>query len=151
VHLELFPLVPENWRDKALEAKWERIHALRRVILGALEEARMRKEIGSSLEADPMLFVSDPELLSALEGVDMAEVCITSGMDIRPYVLAPDPAFRILQEAEAAVFVQRAEGRKCARSWKYSTEVGSDPEYPDLTPRDAEAMREYDAAKQAAE
>ncbi len=151
VHLELFPLVPESWRDKALEAKWERVYALRRVALGALEEARMRKDIGASLEARPVLFASDPDLLAALDGVDMAEICITSGFEVRPYALAPDSAFRLAQEAEAAVVVERAPGRKCARSWKYSGEVGSDPEYPELTPRDAEAMREYDAARQAAE
>jgi isoleucyl-tRNA synthetase len=151
VHLELFPVVPKAWRDKALEAKWERVHRLRRVVLGALEEARMRKEIGSSLEASPVLFLSDPVLLAALEGVDMAEVSITSGFALRPYALAPDTAFRLPQEAESAVVVERAPGKKCARSWKYSTEVGSDLAYPDLTPRDANAMREYDAARQAAE
>ena len=151
VHLELFPMVSKAWRDKALEAKWDRVHKVRRVVFGALEEARMAKAIGSSLEAVPVLFLSDPELLAALDKVDMAEVCITSGFEVRPYVLAPDSAFRLLQEAEAAVVVERAPGKKCARSWKYSTEVGSDPDYPDVTPRDAEAMREYDAAKQAAE
>ena len=151
VHLELFPMVPKAWRNGALEAKWERVHTIRRVVLGALEEARIRKEIGSSLEASPVLFLSDPELLAALDQVDMAEICITSGFEVRPYKLAPDSAFCLASEAEAAVVVERAPGRKCARSWKYSTEVGADPDYPDLTPRDAEAMREYDAAKQAAE
>ena len=151
VHLELFPMVAKEWRDEALEAKWERIHGVRRVVLGALEELRMRKEIGSSLEASPVLFLSDPERLAALEEADMAEVCITSGFQVRPYAEAPDDAFRLPQEADAAVVVEQAAGTKCARSWKYSTEIGADPDYPDLTPRDAEAMREYDAAREAAE
>jgi isoleucyl-tRNA synthetase len=43
-----------------------------------------------------------------------------------------------------------AEGRKCARSWKISPDVGSDPAYPDITPRDAAAMREWDARRGAA-
>src|SRR5690606_4182624 len=55
VHLELFPDVPATWRDEALEARWEKVRDLRRVVTGALEEARNRKEIGSSLEASPML------------------------------------------------------------------------------------------------
>jgi isoleucyl-tRNA synthetase len=42
-----------------------------------------------------------------------------------------------------AVTPARAQGRKCARSWKISPEVGDDREYPDLTPRDAAAMREW--------
>ena len=45
-----------------------------------------------------------------------------------------------------AVEVRLAEGTKCARSWKILPSVGSDPEYPDVTPRDAEALREWDAA-----
>jgi isoleucyl-tRNA synthetase len=45
-----------------------------------------------------------------------------------------------------AVEVRLAKGKKCARSWKILTSVGSDPEYPDVTPRDAEALREWDAA-----
>jgi isoleucyl-tRNA synthetase len=42
-----------------------------------------------------------------------------------------------------------ASGRKCARSWKITEDVGSDPEYPDVTPRDAQAMREFLAATQS--
>jgi isoleucyl-tRNA synthetase len=44
-----------------------------------------------------------------------------------------------------------AEGRKCARSWKILTSVGSDPQYPDVSPRDAQALREWDAMAKAAE
>ncbi|MNL68503.1 hypothetical protein D3C87_1932390 [compost metagenome] len=39
-----------------------------------------------------------------------------------------------------------AEGKRCARSWKVLPEVGSDPEYPDVSPRDAQALRERTAA-----
>lgn len=42
--------------------------------------------------------------------------------------------------------VTRAEGKKCARSWKVLPSVGSDPRYPDLSPRDAEAVAAWDAA-----
>jgi isoleucyl-tRNA synthetase len=42
--------------------------------------------------------------------------------------------------------VRRAEGRKCARSWRISPSVGSDRDYPDVTPRDAAALRELAAA-----
>ena len=53
--------------------------------------------------------------------------------------------------AGVAVIPGRAEGSKCARSWKILPEVGSDPDYPGLTPRDAEAVRQFDARSQAAE
>jgi isoleucyl-tRNA synthetase len=44
-----------------------------------------------------------------------------------------------------------AQGTKCARSWKILPSVGTDPEYPDVTPRDAQALREWTAAHAAAE
>ena len=45
--------------------------------------------------------------------------------------------------AGVAVVSERARGRKCARSWKISEDVGADPEFPDITPRDAQAVREW--------
>ena len=50
-----------------------------------------------------------------------------------------------------AVVVNLAEGRKCARSWKISHDVGADPQYPDVTPRDAQALREWETMRKAAE
>jgi isoleucyl-tRNA synthetase len=44
-----------------------------------------------------------------------------------------------------AVEPLRAEGRKCARSWRILPEVGSDPRYPDLSLRDADAVAAWDA------
>ena len=46
---------------------------------------------------------------------------------------------------------RRRNDRRCARSWKILPEVGSDPDYPDLSLRDAAAMREFDPRAQAAE
>jgi isoleucyl-tRNA synthetase len=44
-----------------------------------------------------------------------------------------------------AVVVEQAVGTKCARSWKILPTVGDDPEYPDVSPRDAQALREWKA------
>jgi isoleucyl-tRNA synthetase len=144
VHLMPLAAPPAEWRDDALAAKWDKLRELRRVVTGALEiERQEKKSIGSSLEAAPVLFLSDKDFADALSGADMAEICITSGFEVRPYTAAPDHAFR-LDGIEAAVEVQLAQGRKCARSWKIATAVGSDPEFPDITPRDAEAVREWD-------
>jgi isoleucyl-tRNA synthetase len=49
-----------------------------------------------------------------------------------------------------AVEPRLAEGKKCARSWKISAAVGNDPQYPDVAPRDAQALREWDAMRKAA-
>ena len=146
VHLEQFPKIPAPWRDEALAAKWEKIRRLRLVVTGAIEIARANKEIGSSLEANPRVFVADPAYLSALEGVDFAEICITSDVAIEPSAPAPDNAFRLSDTPGVAVMVERAGGIKCARSWKYFDPATADPAFPDVTPRDAEALRELKAA-----
>ena len=81
-------------------------------------------------------------------GVDFAEVCITSGIEIRRGEGRPTPSAST-RSSGVAVVPRLARGRKCARSWKITPEVGADPEYPDVTPRDAAALREWDAKRAA--
>jgi isoleucyl-tRNA synthetase len=146
VHTQLFPETPADWQDDALAVKWRTIRNVRRVVTGALEIERAAKRIGSSLEAAPIVSIEDAEIHAALQDIDFAEVCITSDIDIRAGQ-GPADAFRLDEAAGIAVVPERAEGRKCARSWKISPLVGSDPEYPEVTPRDAQALRELGAAE----
>jgi isoleucyl-tRNA synthetase len=150
VHLELFPELPSAWRDEALAEKWRKVRTVRRVVTGALEIERAHKRIGASLEAAPIVYVSDPDLFAALVGVDLAEVAITSAATLVQGDGLPG-AFRLDDVKGVAVEVQLAEGRKCARSWKILPSVGSDPAYPDVSPRDAKALREWEAMRKAAE
>ena len=145
VHLQLFPTIPAQWRDDALAEKWRKIRTVRRVVTGALEIERAGKRIGSSLEADPIVHVSDPDLFAAMVDVDLAEICITSAATLVSDE-GPADAFRLPDVNGVAVVAKLAEGTKCARSWKVSPAVGSDPEYPDVTPRDAQALREWHTA-----
>ena len=59
---------------------------------------------------------------------------------------APADAFRLDDVAGVGVLFAKAEGTRCARSWKVTPDVGNDPDYPDLSLRDAQAMRERKAA-----
>src|SRR5258708_364377 len=63
VHLEGFPEIPAAWRDDTLARVWGDIRRVRRVVTGALEIERADKRIGSSLEAAPAIYISDPALL----------------------------------------------------------------------------------------
>jgi len=144
VHLTLFPDGLEAFRDDALAAKWETIRNVRRVVTGALEVERAAKRIGSSLEASPVAYVSDRALLAILFDVDLAEVCITSNYEVREGE-PPPTAFRLNDVPGVGVVVEKAKGIKCARSWKILPTVGEDPEYPDVSPRDAQALREWKA------
>jgi isoleucyl-tRNA synthetase len=141
VHLEQFPTVPAEWRNDALAEKWRKIREVRKVVTGALEIERKEKRIGSSLEAAPAVHVADPDLLQALNGQDFAEICITSGIEVDGGE-GPEDAFRLPDVAKVSVVTKLAEGRKCARSWRITTDVGSDPLYPDVSARDAAALRE---------
>ena len=144
VHLELFPDIPPGWRDEALAEKWRRVRQVRRVVTGAIEVERTAKRIGASLEAAPVIHVADPQLLAALDGVDLAEVAITSAATVLPGE-GPKDAFRLDDVPGVAVEPVLAQGRKCARSWKILPTVGTDPDYPEVSPRDAQALREFDA------
>ncbi|MBX5144622.1 isoleucine--tRNA ligase [Rhizobium lentis] len=141
VHLEQFAPVAKEWRNDALAEKWKKIRAIRSVVTGALEIERKDKRIGSSLEAAPVVHVADAELRKALEGQDFSEVCITSDITIKADA-GPAEAFRLADVPDVAVVPKLAEGVKCARSWRITTDVGSDPDYPDVSARDAAALRE---------
>jgi isoleucyl-tRNA synthetase len=145
IHIEQFPAIPAAWRDDQLAKTWETIRMLRLAVTGAIEIARAEKQIGSSLEAAPRVYLSDPEHLKALEGIDFAEVCITSDIVIEFGTPAPEKAFRLAEAPDVGVVVERAQGVKCARSWRYFDASTALPDFPDVTPRDAEALRELRA------
>ncbi len=148
VHLREFPKLPDTWLDDKLDARWEKVREVRKTVTGALEVARRDKVIGSSLEAAPKVFIADPDLAAAVRGIDMAEVSITSDIEITE-ADGPADAFRLDEVKGVAVVFAKAEGNRCARSWRILPEVGTDPDYPDLSLRDAQAMRELKAAGQA--
>ena len=133
VHLMPFAQAPDEWRDDALAAKWETIRNVRSVVTGALEIERANKTIGSSLEAAPKVHVGrGSEEANALQGCDFAEICITSSIEVTEG-----------DDSNVAVTFAKATGAKCARSWKISKDIGTDKDFPDITPRDAEAVREW--------
>ena len=144
IHLEQFETVPASWRDEQLAEKWRKVRQVRRVITGALEIERAKKAIGASLEAAPTVYIADPALAEAVRGLDLAEICITSGIAVVEGE-APQEAFRLDEVAGVGVVPGLAGGRKCARSWRFTDDVGSDPAFPDVSARDAAALRELQA------
>ncbi|TDW36690.1 isoleucyl-tRNA synthetase [Rhizobium azibense] len=141
VHLEQFPAIPPEWKNEALAGKWKKVRAIRSVVTGALEIERKDKRIGSSLEAAPVVHVTDSVLRAALDGLDFSEICITSDIAVDG-AEGPAEAFRLPEVPGVSVEPALAEGTKCARSWRITKDVGSDPQYPDVSARDAAALRE---------
>ena len=91
-----------------------------------------------------MVYVQNPEYLAAMEGLDLAEIAITSQASLVDGP-APAGAFMLDDVNDIAVVSALAEGTKCQRSWKVSKDVGADPRYPELSPRDADAVAYLDS------
>ena len=121
VHLRLFPEIPEAWRNDALAGKWATVRRLRRVVTGALEIERQKKNIGSSLQANPVIY-ADSEYRDAMRGLDLAELSITSDASFGE----GDRRDGFSLEDVPGVWVVSglAEGGKCERCWKLLPEVG---------------------------
>jgi isoleucyl-tRNA synthetase len=134
IHLSSLPDVPAAWRDDALAAQWAGIIAARSVVTGALEPRRADKTIGASLEASPVVHVADTALAAALQSIDFADVCITSGIEVKAGA-APAGAFTLGEVPGVGVVFAKAEGAKCTRCWRYMPDHGSVTAHPDLCGR----------------
>ena len=144
VHEMQFLETNTEWYNEDLFLKWEKIRLIRKVVTGAIELERKEKRIGSSLEANPKIFISNPEYIKLFQNIDLPEVFITSQAEII-FEKAPKGSFSIEEIKDVAVVCGVAQGNKCNRSWKVLPEVGTDKEYPDLSLRDAAVMREINA------
>ncbi|RAN39525.1 isoleucine--tRNA ligase [Hyphomonas sp. GM-8P] len=145
VHLLLFPETPEGWKDEKLAERWAKIFTVRRVVTGALEVERREKHIGASLEAAPVVHIADEELVKAFEGEDPADLFITSGAELVNTLEGKGGGFTLDDTPGVVVYPGKAEGIKCRRSWKYFDPALADPAFPDITPRDALAVKAWDA------
>jgi len=128
----VIPDTPADWRNDAEAARWTGVQAVLEVVNEALETARRDKRIGGALDAWPVV-AGPAEAFAPFEGLDPAEVFRTSGAELVPGGEA------------VTVDVRLAEHPKCARSWRRVPDVGADPDYPDLSARDADAVRWWDA------
>ena len=106
VHLREFPKVDASWKDDVLITKWVDIIDARKDVLSAIEPMRASKELGSSLEACPVITTESDAILKC---VNLADVCITSVVK--------------LSSGKPSVDVQKATGAKCVRCWKVLPEV----------------------------
>ena len=126
------PETPAEWRNDAEAERWSRVNAVLEVVNEQLEAARRDKVIGGALDAWPLV-TGPADALSAFDGLDPAEVFRTSGAEL------------VVGGETVTAQVRLADYPKCARSWRRVPDVGSDPAYPDLSARDADAVRWWDA------
>ncbi len=139
IHLSRLPDVPAEWLAPVLAEEWSKIIAVRSVVTGALELRRAAKEIGSSLEAAPKVYVANKALAATLKSVSFADVCITSGIEVAEGD-APEGAFTLPDVAGVGVVFEKSAGTKCERCWKYADDTGHDPHHQGLCGRCAAAV-----------
>jgi len=127
VHMALFPEPEElaSGLDSSTLAKWDALMKVREDVLKALEEARQSKLIGAPLEARVRLQGYDV----AGSERDLPGLFIVSQVVVEP-------------GSDKRITVERADGTKCERCWKYSTEVGKDAEFSTVCDTCAAALRE---------
>lgn len=125
IHLEDFPLIPEEWHNERLEQKWRIIRSIRKVITYALETERSAKTIGSSLEAEIFVYSANPDITKPLLQVDVADIAIVSKASVITAQIPPNAGV-IDDIAEVGVVVKKAIGQKCDRCWKISENTVSE-------------------------
>jgi len=132
VHVLEFPRVAGEGHEASVE-EWERLFAIRDDVLRALEEARVAKQIGSSLEAKVSLKASGSalELLQKHQS-DLRYLFIVSQVELG-------------QGGEGvSIAISVADGEKCERCWNYSTRVGESERYPTVCERCVAALNEIE-------
>ncbi|RNC67740.1 MAG: isoleucine--tRNA ligase [Desulfuromonadales bacterium] len=140
VHLSRFPEPCPSWKNDALVERWDRIIKVRGEVSKALEQARVQKVVGHSLDAAVTL-TSEPELLAFLREYagELATVFIVSKVE-----LVDDLAGDVV-EAEGVkglkISVSAAPGEKCERCWHYDELIGGDVEHPTLCPKCVGAVK----------
>ena len=119
---------------------------MRAEITRAIEPLRKAGEVGHALDTSVTLY-ADQDLTKNLEslGSDLRSIFIVSQFSLRPLAEAPAEAAPAQDLAGLKLVVAKAAGDKCARCWIYSTELGTDPAYPDACPRCTAVLRELRA------
>ena len=116
VHLQTFPEIPTKWKNEKLFEKWEKFKIIRKVVNAAIEVKRSNKDIGSSLEADVQIYLSE-EHLKTIQGFDLSENFITSKAEAKK-IIDDNNLFKLDEVEGVKILVKKAEGKKCPRCWK---------------------------------
>ncbi len=142
------PETPATWQNSSEKTRWKAIERVLLVTNGALEIDRREKRIGTGLDAALIVYVTDEQIAFAFEGFDQQEIADIFRVSQVQLVQGSPPAnaFQMAEVLNVAAVVQPiTDHPKCARSWRRVPDIGSDPVHPELSARDADAVRWWDA------
>ena len=118
IHLEDFLKASQDFKNNDIANKWNIIKNIRKVITGAIEKKRAEKLIGSSLEANVIIYVKE-DLKKKIKEINFDEIAITSSFQLLDYKNKKD-YFALEEIDDVAVTVEKTDGQKCERCWKYT-------------------------------
>ncbi len=141
--------VEEKWRNPELAEFWSALRQLRTDVNKVLEQARIEKLIGSSLEAKALIYIPHKQLGDAIKAFNPVK---GNGIDELRYLLLTSQV-ELLDSAEGlqgleyttqtedwGIGVVKADGVKCDRCWNYSIHVGESAEHPLICDRCVAAL-----------
>ena len=106
IHENNFVKIPAYWKNDKLNQKMSELFKIKQQANIAIEEKRISKEIGSSLEAELKLSTNE-EKSALLNNLDLAEYFIVSKAEKK-----------LSNKEEIEISVNKASGKKCERCWK---------------------------------
>lgn len=121
--------IEKDEEEKEIEKDFEVLFEVRDVVLKELEQKRIEKFIGSSLEAEVVLEI--PQRISEI---------INKYSKILPGIFIVSGVKILESKNNLSVSIEKAEGKKCMRCWNYRKSVGANPEQPDLCERCVEVV-----------
>ena len=108
-----YPVPNDEWDNKEIAEKWEKIIKVKNIVAKDLELARAEKTIGNSLDAKVTLYAEGEEYKFLKENEELIKlVLIVSGLEIQEN--------NRKQEEKLGVKVEHATGEKCERCWMYN-------------------------------
>ena len=116
IHLQDFPVIPLIWNNYEIKNKWIGIKKVKQVVNAAIEDIRNKKIIGSSLEANVIVYLKD-EYLNIIKQEDLSEIFICSEAKAESFINKND-LFSLKDVEGVAVKIVKAKGQKCSRCWK---------------------------------
>lgn len=115
---------------------WEQLLSVRTEVNKALESARQRDMIGSSLAAKVQLYVDDEHLkvLNKFEG-ELHFLFISSDATVHPLHEAKESATLMSVHDGLKIDILVSDAKKCVRCWHHQVTVGQDARHPELCTR----------------
>ena len=108
-----YPVSNDEWDNKEIAEKWEKIIKVKNIVAKDLELARAEKTIGNSLDAKVTIYAEGEEYKFLKENEELIKlVLIVSGLEIQEN--------NRKQEEKLGVKVEHATGEKCERCWMYN-------------------------------